>query len=825
MSGTEIPALLLRWFALPVHHDALDAEHADLSEALLACPERDTAHASAFAALLGADADGVPPVPVPQDDLGRTLSLLARGESAVIAAAQALEQAGRRGESLPPSDAVAALAAELDALASRSFELSGLGLARAVQTHARLWLYASTADPLAPASLALLREALGEVDGTAHRRGVAHAFAVLGRAAASGGRSDLWQQTVSGLDARHGPLLPRDLAWWIAGCAGAVVARDSRWFRAQRTREQAEALLAPALASRSAPEAERAEAVLVELAMAFAVNPDLDERPFLVTLDRIVEETLPRLSGAGARDHLLLRAADLGLRSTAPAESLAAALDAWLATATRQGPVAPEITQTYTDATRDLRAAPGDVEPDPCEGFEPIRIPDDAVPGVPVGLYALDANVRVAALRAEFGGWAFSAAEPGAGDAFYEAVPVLAELYSRGIADPVEAVREASVVFARRLIYGYSQRRRNPDGMVWVRRVIADTAPLASPRCHRAYVVALADCRIMEIDRLAVLSANDRLAAAVAGSQADYAVVERSKLALWQMREMDDEDPDKVWESEKVVEQLLASVGLDEYETEDWGDLIRTQRRWLLVKHARAGRWGDALRNARGYLEWLDDEPDDEQLRTLGVYHMQEFARLTADPAAPLREQGEAVARDARGVVARERPELVEVFDALAALKVAGEVWDADQPHGLAAFDRGLAMARAALPQDPEGRWGLASWASRWWRWLFIEAEAIESGSRSGPQRPYVATTRAVVLYLHHRLDEVDPDRDTNLGDIVTLAAHPGTFLSSTVDADVRALCELLVPRLDGHPDKEEAAKVRELARKAAKRGRGWFGR
>ena len=103
------------------------------------------------------------------------------------------------------------------------------------------------------------------------------------------------------------------------------------------------------------------------------------------------------------------------VRSTAPAESLAAALDAWLATATRQGPVAPEITQTYTDATRDLRAAPGDVEPDPCEGFEPIRIPDDAVPGVPVGLYALDANVRVAALRAEFGGWAFSAAEPGAG--------------------------------------------------------------------------------------------------------------------------------------------------------------------------------------------------------------------------------------------------------------------------------------------------------------------------------------------------------------------------------------------------------------------------
>ena len=102
---------------------------------------------------------------------------------------------------------------------------------------------------------------------------------------------------------------------------------------------------------------------------------------------------------------------------------------------------------------------------------------------------------------------------------------------------------------------------------------------------------------------------------------------------------------------------------------------------------------------------------------------------------------------------------------------------------------------------------------------------AIESGSRSGPQRPYVATTRAVVLYLHHRLDEVDPDRDKNLRDIVALAAHPGTFLSSTVDADVRALYELLVPRLDGHPDKEEAAKVRELARKAAKRGRGWFGR
>lgn len=328
MSGTEIPALLLRWFALPVHPDDLDAEHAGLSDAFLTSRERDTAHGTAFAALLGADADGVPPVAVPQDDLGRTLALLARGESAVIAAAAALEEAGQRGESLPPSDAVAALAAELDALAARSFELSGLGLARPVQTQARLWLYASAPAPLAPASLALLREALGDVDGTAHRRGVAHAFAVLGRAVAVGGRSDLWQQTVAGLDARHGPLLPRDLAWWVAGCAGAVVARDSRWFRAQRTREQAEALLSPALASRSSQERERSEAVLAQLAMAFAVNPDLDERPFLATLSGIVEETLPRLSDAGARDHLLLRAADLGLRSTAPAEPLAAALDA-----------------------------------------------------------------------------------------------------------------------------------------------------------------------------------------------------------------------------------------------------------------------------------------------------------------------------------------------------------------------------------------------------------------------------------------------------------------------------------------------------------------
>lgn len=487
--------------------------------------------------------------------------------------------------------------------------------------------------------------------------------------------------------------------------------------------------------------------------------------------------------------------------------------------------MAPEVTQTYADATRDLRAGPTGVEPDPCEGFEPIRIPDDAVPGVPVGLYALDAGVRAAALRDEFGGWAFSTAEPGAGDVFYEAVPVLAELYSRGIADPVEAVREASVVFARRLIYGYSQRGRNPDGMVWVRRVIADTAPLTSPRCHRAYVVALADYRIMDTDRLAILSANDRLGAAVAGSQADYAVVERAKLALWRMREMDDEDPDKVGESERVVEQLLASVGLDEYETEDWGDLIRTQRRWLLVKHARAGRWGDALRNARGYLEWLDDEPDVEQLRTLGVYHLQEFALLSADPSAPLRGEGEAMVQEVRGILGGERPEIVAVFDARSAIKVAGEVWDADHTQGLAAFDRGFGMARAALQHDPEGRWGLAAWVSQWWRWLFIEAEAIESGSRSGPQRPYVATTRAVVLYLHHRLDEVDPDRDKNLRDIVALAAHPGTFLSSTVDADVRALYELLVPRLDGHPDKGEAAKVRELAKKAAKRGRGWFGR
>lgn len=813
--------LVLRWFALPVHPDDRDAQKVDLIEAFLASPERDTPSGAVFAALLGIAE--TPRGGAPNDELGQALSLLVRGEAAAHAFGIAWAQAEQRGETLAPSAAMAALAAELDALASRSFELSALGLARAVQTHARLWLYASAPDPLAPAALVLLREAVTQIDGPEHRRSVAHAFTVLAGAVATAGRSDLWRDSVAVCDDRHGPLLPRDLAWWIAGCAGSVIARDARWFRARRTREQAEALLGPALASTERLEVDRAEGVLVELAMAYAVNPDLDERPFLDTLDDTVAALLPRLSRADSRDALLLQAAPLALRSRAHHRA-ADLLNAWLVAAQARGPVGGRVEQAYAEAVRDLRAVDNQ-ELDPLEQPEAVHLPDDAVPGVPVGLYSEDPAARVAALRGAFGGWDFRTAEPQAGDDFHHAVPVLAELYTRGVADPVEAVREAAVVFARRLIYGYSQRDRNPEGMVWVRRVIADTQHLTSPRCRRAYVLALSDYRIMDTDRLAILAANERLDEVLAGNQADYAVVARTGLAHWRMQDMDDQDPAKVDASEEVVRQLLISLDHDEYETEDWPELIRHQRRWLVDRHARAGRWADAVRNADGYLEWLDHEPDEQQLRILGTVLIHHLSVLAADESAPLQPHGARVVRAARDMVALHRPELVLVFDARAAIKVAGERWEQDRQRSLTEFDHGLSLTRAALPHDPEGAWGVAEWAVQWWRWVFLEAEAEESGARSGTVQPYTATTRAAVLYLHHRLYEVDAQADKHLRDIIRMAGHPRTFWTSVSDADVRVLYQLLVPLLEDRADPEQSLKVRVLAKRAAKRGRGWFSR
>ncbi|QIK73459.1 hypothetical protein G7070_15820 [Propioniciclava coleopterorum] len=826
MTRPHVVTLLLRWLTLPVHPADLGREHDALVDALLDSPERETAHAHALGTLLAATTGEEPPPGHPAaDDLGTALSLLTRAEAAAIAAARSQEEADARGGSVPPSDAVASLAAQLDALASRSFELSDLGLARPLQAQARLWLVGAAQDPLAPATLTLLRQAIGDVEGERHRRVLGQSFAVLARAAAAGGRADLWQDAVEMLDARLGPLMPRDLAWWVAGWARQVVRLDSRWFRAQRTREQAEALLAPALASGTPVEVERAEAVRVELGVAYALNRDHDERPFLDVLDEVTAGLIADLGTAPAREHILSRSAALALRAPSRPERISTALTAWLDAARARGPLGPELIEQYRSHLERLDAARDGTSPGQDSQGDAADLPPDAVPGVPAGLYSPHAGVRVRTLRSQFGAWAFMTANASEGDAFYEAVPILAELYTRGIADPVEDVREEAVVFARRLIYGYSHRGRNPDGMTWVRRVIADTAGMTSIRCHRAHVLALADYRTMDTDRLAILAANDRLDAALVGSQADYAICQRALLALWRMREMDDDDPDKVWASERVVPMLVESIDNDEYEQHDWPDLIRTQARWLMYRHIQAERWDDAFRNARTYAQWMDAEPDTEQLRVVGIYHLGEFAALAGDPASPHRDEALAMMDTARRILAKEDPDVLAIHEARATIQMAGATWGRDRSLALAEFDRGLGMGVRALPHDPDGTHQLASWMTAWGRWAFIEAERWDSGDHDGTERPYTDTARAALLYLRHRLHAIDPEAEAHTRDLVRLAAHPGTFLTSQSDDDVRELYALLVPLLDDRRDGADAAKVRELAKKAGRRGRGWFGR
>ena len=87
--------------------------------------------------------------------------------------------------------------------------------------------------------------------------------------------------------------------------------------------------------------------------------------------------------------------------------------------------------------------------------------PSRIIVGIPKGKEALRPEAeKFAALEQE--------------GAVRENIPVLEELYSRGIADIDENVVEASVIFARRIIYGFQQHDLRDEALAWARRVAAD---------------------------------------------------------------------------------------------------------------------------------------------------------------------------------------------------------------------------------------------------------------------------------------------------------------------------------------------------------------
>lgn len=623
---------LLKWLALPIPPELTIYELDELKAIADRMEQQDPATAARLRALVAATTqETAEPAPAPSDDIARAMNLLTRGEQAAIAADEEMVRRAQAGEGSLPSPAVAETAGALDRLARSSQQLRDAGLSSVLSAYASGWMVAHSVDPLGSSTQTLLRIAIDQMIAAIPRRSLAQAFAALARAAATHGRADIWQAQVQHLMDRHGDDVPADLAWWVALRSAAVIRHDSRWFRAHRTREQAEALLDLPPTSDDSAAPDRLDAVRVELAVAYALNPDLDERPWIETVNEILRGLLVRLGQPGA-EFALMRFGELIRRSGGHPEAKAEVLRSWATEAGAQGKLSDGTAEAIEAAALELDRLAAESE-DVLVTVDTSQVPDDAPPGVPPGLYDEDPEVRRFTLARQFGAWAFSTAAPEGGDEFYEAVPILAELYTRGIADPVEDVREASVIFARRLIYGYSQRDRNDLGMVWLRRVLSDTATLTSPRCVRARVQALEDILIMGDDYLEKKAAADRLDAELAGNHADYAVIHRALLHEWRMKQLEP-GPERSAALEAAIPLYIESIDNDEYESWDWPKKILEAVRERFLEIAKSGRRDahtaeELTRLGEIYLRWMSQPPERYQQHMLGVWIIDELHTMT----------------------------------------------------------------------------------------------------------------------------------------------------------------------------------------------------
>lgn len=321
---------LLGWLALPIPQELLEHDIERLQTTAASAGSAEPFVRRLIAATTETDAPRPPGIP--SNDLERALDLLARGERAAVETDREAWRLHQEGQRMVPSAAVLSSAGSLHALARTSQELRAAGVAGAIAAHATAWLFAHNSDPLSPPAQAVLRDAVAGLFAQMPRRGLAQAFSALARACTHQGRADLWQAQVQNLMDTHPDSVPYDLAWWVALRSVPVIAGDSRWFRAAKTRTQAEQLLDLRHDPDDPGQHDRLDAVRVELAEAYVMNRDLDEEPWTVTLDKVVHDLIGRL-GAFGIDLVLDRFTMLVMRSYASAaEQVRGLMQGWVTT-------------------------------------------------------------------------------------------------------------------------------------------------------------------------------------------------------------------------------------------------------------------------------------------------------------------------------------------------------------------------------------------------------------------------------------------------------------------------------------------------------------
>jgi hypothetical protein len=836
---TITPDALISWLALPVAPDdlttALSRARADhggdpVTDWLLdtADPDKDQREVSEVR------------LPEPEDAHQAAALLLGR-----IQLLDHVNEAWNRHReqegSLPsPSLDVISEADRLASLAAAHADTLGPDLAALLTAAAAAVQTAHALEPVSATSRETLRRAVDGMRAGAPRRWLSWAFGALARRAAEAGRPDLWQGEVGHLIDQltvHRSDYPADLARAVAVYAAAVVARDSRRERADRTRHQTEMLLDLACsdgagdgtgdgAGDGTGDGAATDRERLRLALAYLRNDDLctdSEAPAWVdAADDVVLDLIGRLGYDGVNS-TLAECGNLLLATRTPPERITRSLAEWGAAAQRRDMLDLTVASSVDDVVRNLAGGvPAAESPENPAAQRPSPAPLPGTPrGVPAGLYSEDFPARAKALASEVGGWAFTGVLAADDAEFHAALTACAEMYTRGIHDPVEVVREESVIYARRMIAGLGRRGEQEEANRWCRQVATDTAGLSSPRCVRARTIALWDLAHGSADPAESARAFEDAAAALDHNDADYAVCYRARLTGERSAQLPP-GPARVAEMVRALDLLVQAEQLEEWEETDWRRLILATAPDVIDEARQVGDAAAMVHCAAVHLDRLERDGGPVpagQLHVLGYRVRRELAAVPDDVDPGVRSGRDALVARATALLDAATPQSAAFAAAVDRFAAEADRWRADHGHDLAGARAAVLEAAGLLPTlvDEEdlvtGSGGVLAEEVR-----HLLGETLHAGD-------VAALSAVTAMYLAGGLYRVDEEGWDMVGSLVDFAAEPDGYLLCRDHDLVREVYGLLEPLVDPRRDSRSEPAFRRNAKIAARRGRGLFRR
>lgn len=439
---------------------------------------------------------------------------------------------------------------------------------------------------------------------------------------------------------------------------------------------------------------------------------------------------------------------------------------------------------------------------------------------MPAGLYSEDFRVRHDALVDEFGGWAFRGILATDDAHFSAAATACAEMYTRGIHDEAEVVREQSVIFARRLIAGFARRGDDAKSLRWQRQVLADTTGMTSPKCVRARVQALWDLTCSTDDEQESASAERDLGVLLEDNNADYAVIIRGALLRRRATRLPEGAP-KIRLLEQVAALYVQAVDLDEWEEQNWPEMIRSVSGDLVDAYRVNGDAVGMLAGAERYVEWMGSPVPAEALHGLNYRVLRHLAVIPDSVEQQLITRRDALFARAATVSERATEQVRMLAGAFDVFEGEGDLWRTDHDLPLGQADAAAAEAvriiesAAESGQEPvdEGSLEFLGLEGR-----FLVGDTMGRGDG-------LAAVCGSLTYLRHGLHRFDPESGNTLHLMVSFAADGGGYHSCRGHGLVRELYTRLEPLVDETRDGVQVPAFRRMAKNASRRGKGLFGR